>query len=302
MVRGQVIAAVTPFNEKGALMLDAFAEIVGWHIERGADGFLVAGDNGEGWALTADELRKLTETAVEAVKGRVPVFAGASAITAAQTVVLAGIAAEAGADGLCLQPQSYVLNGTEAEIVGRFEAVHKAVPLPIMLYNHPGRTGLNMTPDVLAAVCDAVPVVGLKEASNDFVQLSRVIERFHDRFAILTGPAHYIIPALQLGAHGYISTGPELYGDAARRILEADRLAVVERRALHCRITAAFQAVQFIGTRPAGIKAALRMLGLPAGLPREPVLPLLPADEARLEGELVRSGVLDEPVARRAAS
>lgn len=302
MVRGQVVAAVTPFSAKGEIMLDAFAEIIRWHIDCGAGGFLIAGDNGEGWALTPDELGRIGRRAVAEAKGRVPIFVGTSAITAAETIQLSRIAAQAGADGLCLQPQSYVLNGTPAEIVGRFAAVHKAVPLPIVLYNHPSRTGLNLTPDILASICDAVPVVGLKEASNDFLQLTRIIERFHDRFAILTGPAHYIMPALDLGAAGYISTGPELMGRDARRILEAPRLEVAERRGLHCRITAAFQAVQYVGTRPAGIKAALNMLGLPAGQTREPVLPLTPGDEANLHAELVRLGILEASKRRRAAS
>ncbi|MDP6787434.1 MAG: dihydrodipicolinate synthase family protein [Rhodospirillales bacterium] len=302
MVSGQVIAPVTPFNAKGELMVEHFGEIVRWHLDCGVGGFLVAGDNGEAWALTADELGRVTRTAIEEVKGRVPVFVGASAITAANSIALAGVAADAGADGLCLQPQSYVLNGTTAEIVGRIQAVHKAVPLPILLYNHPGRTGLNMTPDILDALCGAVPVVGLKEASNDFVQLTRIIERFADRFAVLTGPAHYIIPAMELGAAGYISTGPELLGAGAGRILETAAMTTAERRHLHCTITDAFTAVQFIGTRPAGIKAALVMLGLPAGLPREPVLALSPDDEARLRDALVRCGILDEAVPRRRAS
>ena len=302
MVRGQVIAPVTPFDAKGKLMLDAYGEIIRWHLDCGVGGFLVAGDNGEAWALTADELDRVTRTAKEEVKGRVPVFVGASAITAANSVALAAVAAEAGADGLCLQPQSYLLNGTAAEIVDRIETVHKAVPLPILLYNHPARTGLNMTPDILDAICDAVPVVGLKEASNDFVQLTRIIERFADRFAILTGPAHYIIPAMELGAAGYISTGPELFGVGAGRILETAGMTTAERRRLHCAITDAFIAVQFIGTRPAGIKAALAMLGLPAGMPREPVLPLTADDEARLRDALVRCGVLEDATPRRAAS
>lgn len=302
MVQGQVIAPVTPFGAKGELMLDAYVEIIRWHLDCGVGGFLIAGDNGEAWALTKEELGRVTRAATDEIKGRVPIFVGASAITAAESAALAAIAAEAGADGLCLQPQSYLLGGTTAEIVGRFAAVHKAVPLPILLYNHPGRTGLNMTPDILEAICDAVPVAGLKEASNDFVQLTRIIERFADRFAVLTGPAHYIIPAMELGAAGYISTGPELFGAGAGRILETAGMTTADRCRLHCAITDAFTAVQFIGTRPAGIKAALAMLGLPAGMPREPVLPLTTDDEARLRDALVRCGVLDDAAPRRAAS
>ena len=169
-VRGQFIAPVTPFTADGDLMVDAFAEILRWHLESGAGGFLIAGDNGEGWALTDAELGLLTEAAKTEAAGRVPIFTGAGAITAQRTIELCDVAARAGADGLCLQPQSYVLNGTKAEICRRFELVSRAVPLPIMLYNNPARTGLNLGVDVLEGICDVAPVVALKEASADFTK------------------------------------------------------------------------------------------------------------------------------------
>jgi 4-hydroxy-tetrahydrodipicolinate synthase len=301
MVKGQVVAPIKPFSATGELLLDAFREVLRWHISCGCGGFMVAGDNGEAWALTREELALVTRTAKDEAKGRVPVFVGTSAITARETIALSQLVRDAGADGLVVQPQSYVLNGTHDEIVRRYAAISKAVPLPMLLYNHPGRTGVNMTPDILAAVCDVSPVVGLKEASDNFLQLSQIIERFSERFAVLTGPAHYIIPGILLGAVGYISTGPELLGKEAPKILAVDKMSISERRDLHSRITGLFQAVQFTGTRPAGIKAALAMLGLPAGIPREPLLPLNAADQAKVRDALVRYRALPAGGQRNAA-
>ena len=299
MVRGQVIAPVTPFDDQGRFLPDAFTEVLRWHLDCGAGGFLIAGDNGEGWALTAEELGQVTRLAKDTVAGRVPIFTGAVSITTRETIRLARVAAEAGADGLGIQPQSYVLNATREENLRRFGSVAEAVPLPQMLYNHPGRTGVNLTPDLLDEICDVAPVVALKEAGDSFLQLTEIIARFADRFAILVGPAHYIIPAIQLGAAGYVSTGPELLGKEAPRILAPEALSVVERRDLHTRMTELFKAAQYTGTRPAGIKAALGMLGLPTGIPREPVLPLNADDLARVSDALVRCRVLDD--AREAA-
>ena len=301
-VRGQYLAPVTPFSREGALMLDAFAEIIRWHIDCGVDGFLIAGDNGEAWALKPTELGRVVETAVNVVAGRVPVFAGASAITAAETITLAEIAADAGADGLCVTPQAYVLGGTKAEVAGRYAALAKAVPLQIMVYNNPARTGVNVTADILGAICDVAPVVGLKEASGDFVHVSGIIEKFADRIGVLAGAAHFIIPALALGAAGYLSTAPELFGARARRILEFESMPMEERRDLHVRITKIFEVLMWTGTRPAAYKAAINMIGLPAGYPREPVQPLTREDEAKVRAVLAECGVFADSVPQRAAS
>src|SRR3990167_6195500 len=111
-VRGHVPAVVTPFSAKGDLMLDAFAKMLSWHVDCGCSGFLVLGDNGESWAVSDDELVRITRAAMATVKGRVPVFVGTSAITTRDTVRRSALAAEAGADGICVQPQNYVLKGT----------------------------------------------------------------------------------------------------------------------------------------------------------------------------------------------
>ncbi len=209
-IEGNIPAVVTPFDDNGDLMLDAFEQVVAWHLEMGAEGICVAGDNGEAWSLTPEERRRLAEAAVRVAKGRVPVVMGASAPTARQTIAHAEIAANAGADALMTGPQSYVLKATAAEIVDRFVAVHEAVPLPFVAYNSPRRTGLNLDVETLGAVCDAVPVIGLKEASRDFFHTTNVIRVHGRRLSVLIGPCPFIIPGLALGARGFISSGPEL--------------------------------------------------------------------------------------------
>ena len=292
-IRGHVPAVVTPFSERGDLMLDAFAELVRWHVDGGADGICVAGDNGEAWALTADERRALAETAVREVKGRVPVAVGASAITARQSIELAEIAATAGADAVMLQPQAYVLKAGTTEIAKRYERVAAAVPIPILAYNSPRRTGLDMDLGTLDAICGVAPIVALKEASRDFFHTTHVIERFAHRFAVMIGPGPFIMPGVALGAAGFISSGPELLGPTAGRIMAlATAAPTQESRQLHFTISTVYQTLMNAGIWPAALKAALNMLGVRAGFPREPVSALTPDAERALRAHLVAAGVV----------
>ncbi len=294
LVEGNVPAVVTPFDEGGELLLDDFAAIVRWHLSNGADGICIAGDNGEAWALTLEDRKQLAQTAVKVVAGSVPLVMGASAPTARQTIALVEIAAEAGVDAVMTGPQAYVLKATSREIVSRLEAIHKAVPLPILLYNSPRRTGLNLDVTTFGAICDAVPVVGVKEASRDFFHVTHLIHHFGGRVPVLIGPCPFIIPGLALGARGFISTGPELFGKKAAGIRAlASEKPDEESRELHYRLTRIYETLMGTGTWPAAIKASLNLLGVPAGVPREPVQPLTPEDIEKLERVMREIHLLD---------
>jgi 4-hydroxy-tetrahydrodipicolinate synthase len=273
---GFVPAVVTPFTPAGEIMEEGFAEIVGWLIGNGARGICVAGDNGESWTLSAAERARLTAIALKVAAGRVPVMTGCTAPSAAQSVVYARAAAEAGADGLLMMPQTYVLKASTAELLRRFEAVAKAVPLPIVAYNSPRRTGgIELSLDDLDRLTGVAPIIGIKESHRDFFHHSHLLHRFRDRMAVMVGPCHFIFPGIALGAAGFIATGPELLGSDAARIMEVGRAAPSpELAVLHHKLTVAYQALMGTGTWPAALKAALNLMGLPAGVPRDPVLPL----------------------------
>jgi 4-hydroxy-tetrahydrodipicolinate synthase len=288
-VYGNVPALVTPFDAEGHILEEAFDTLVRWHFAEGADGICVAGDNGESWTLSAQERRMLAIIALRAAGGK-PVIVGASATTARQSIAYAEAVADTGITALMIGPQPYVMKATTAELVGRLAAIHHAVPLPILVYNSPRRTGITLTIETLRAITEAVPVVGLKEGTRDFFYLSHVIHHFRDRLAVLIGPAPFILPGLQLGAAGFISSGPELLGGRARSIMGySDRPLDQAGRDLHQALTRLYEALMGAGTWPASLKAGYALLGLPGGLPREPILPLEPdkvAELAALLGEL----------------
>ena len=279
-VQGYWPATVTPFDASGALRYDDFRRIVRWLVDGGAQGICIAGDNGESWALTPDERGQLVREARAEVGQRVPLVLGASAATTRQSIAYAEIAAREGADGILLMPPTYVLKATRAELVAHFRKVGAAVPLPIIAYNSPRRAGIALSVDDLAAIVDVAPIVGLKESTRDFAHLSEVIRRLGERIAIMTGPASFVLPGIALGAHGFISSGPELLGSLASRLMTLGKAAPgSEYRQAHYAMTRVYEGLMSLGTWPAALKAGVNLMGQPGGVPRDPVQPL--SDDAR---------------------
>ncbi|MEP7328366.1 MAG: dihydrodipicolinate synthase family protein [Betaproteobacteria bacterium] len=287
-VQGYWPATVTPFDASGALRYDDFRRIVRWLVDGGAQGICIAGDNGESWALTPDERGRLVREARAEVGTEFPLVLGASAPTTRQSIAYAEIAAREGADGILLMPQTYVLKATRAELVSHFRKVGAAVALPIVAYNSPRRAGIALTVDDLAAIVDAAPIVGLKESTRDMAHLSEVIRRLGERIAIMTGPASFVLPAIALGAHGFISSGPELLGPLASRLMDLGHAAPsAESRHAHHALNRVYEALMSFGTWPAALKAGVNLMGQPAGVPRDPVQPL-PSDACDRLATLLR--------------
>lgn len=292
-IGGFIPAVVTPFDKQGAIAEDDFAALVDWLIACGATAIAVAGDNGESWNLDIAERSRLTRLAVDAAAGRVPVVTGVTAPSAAQTVRYAQAVVEAGADGVLAMPQTYVLKATREELLRRFETLAQAVDTPIILYNSPRRAGIDMSPADVAALLEVAPIVAIKESNRDFFHHTHLIERLRDRIAILVGPCHYIFPGVALGAKGFIATGPELLGPIAGRLTGIARQAPGdEMRRLHYTLTVVYQALMRLGTWPSSLKAALGLIGQPAGVPRDPVLPLAGPDLDELRRILDDLGLL----------
>jgi 4-hydroxy-tetrahydrodipicolinate synthase len=188
------------------------------------------------------------------------------------------------------------------EIVARLDTIYRAVPLPIVLYNSPRRTGISLTIETMRAITEAVPVIALKEASRDFFYLTKVIRHFADRLAVLVGPAPFIIPGIQLGAAGFISSGSELFGARTARVMDVAAEALTDdMRDLHYGFTCVYETLMSLGTWPSALKAAHILMGQPAGVPREPVAPLGGADVEKLRTVMQDFGLIGEGAAILAA-
>jgi 4-hydroxy-tetrahydrodipicolinate synthase len=298
-LRGFVPAVATPFDARGEIMEDAFAALVGHLVGIGAQGICVAGDNGESWALTLAERRRLTRLAVDRCAGRVPVIMGATAPGAQQTIDYARAAVEAGAAGVLVMPQTYVMKATREELLRRFERLAGAVDVPIVLYNSPRRAVIELSIDDVAAIGEVAPVVGIKESNRDIGHLTRLLRRMAGRIAVMVGPAYYILAGSALGAAGFIATGPEFLGETAGRLMEIGRRAPdAEYVAAHQKLTIVYETLMALGTWPSALKAGLNLLGLPAGVPRDPLMPLGGAPLDRLRATLDELGLLPAGTAR----
>lgn len=276
-LHGFVPAVVTPFNERGDLMEDAFQTLVKHFYKLGAVAICVAGDNGEAWALSIEERGRLTQLAVDAVHGNIPIITGCSATGLQDSVSFAQVAEEHGASAVLSMPQTYVLKTTREELLTRFEKLGRSIHIPIVAYNSPRRSGLALSPLDIEAIMGVAPIIGIKESSRDFFHHTELIETLGHKLAIMVGPCHFIVPGLAMGAAGFIATGPEFLGKQAQHIPALARAAASEaRQACHFKLTKLYQVLMGTGTWPASLKAALNLMGLPAGVPRDPVHPATP--------------------------
>lgn len=296
-------APVTPFDATGEFLPEAFAKVLGYHLDVvKVDTMLIAGCNGEGYALTDDELGQVVKVCAKVVGKRIPYFVHVSRTRTAECIRRAEIAAENGATGIALgQPQIY--DSSESKVIERFKEVARAVPLPMMIYNLSHLSHFSLSPALTNAICDVAPVEVLKDVPTDFDHIKRMIVEVGDRIPVLYGHKDTLVPALLLGGGGFVGTGPEIFGAECRKLFfEVHSMTPRERMDLHWRYGLVSDALMWkIGKPPAGIKAAMTMIGVYAGFPRDHIEPLTSAEERQLRDIFVKARVLaPERVAKRA--
>jgi 4-hydroxy-tetrahydrodipicolinate synthase len=294
--KGVMHAVVTPFDADGAIDEHAFRENIVTFLHEGVHGVVVAGDNGEEWALSDHEKIVLTHLArriIDEAGSKAKLVVGTSAIPTAKTVDAIKHIADAGADGAMVGPPTHLVTSSLAELMTRFETVARQGGLPLVLYNNPRRTQINLTPDIVDRLADVDGIVAIKDSVRDFAQHSATIERARDRINVMLGPCTQIFPAVLLGGAGYISTGPDILGRAGVEYYHDLVAGRVEKAVpVHFQLQRVYSALNGIGTWPAGLKAALDLVGKRGGYPRAPILPLSQADRERIRVVLAESGLL----------
>jgi 4-hydroxy-tetrahydrodipicolinate synthase len=274
-LEGTFPALVTPFRSNGAglepvLDEDALRALVDRVIEGGVEGVVPCGTTGESVTLTDDEHERVIRVVVEQAKGRVPVIAGAGTVSTAHTIHLAKNAKKAGADGLLLVCP-YYNRPTQAGLEAHFRAVLAAVPLPTVLYNIPGRTGVDLAVDTLERLGDVKAIVAVKEATGNVMRSQEILARCGDRFIVLSGDDALTLPIVAVGGKGVISVTanafPRETSEVARLALRGDFDAA---RALHLRLLPVHQSM-FIESNPGPVKAILAAAGHMAPLVRLPL-------------------------------
>jgi 4-hydroxy-tetrahydrodipicolinate synthase len=288
---------VTPFTRSGALDEAALRRLVRRQIDSGIHFLVPCGTTGENPTLSRDERRRVVTIAVEEATGRVPVLAGAGGYDTAEVVHLAREMAAAGANGL-LSVTPYYNRPPPDGLVAHYRAIADATPLPVVVYNVPGRTGCNIDPATLRRLAAIPNIVGVKEASGNMAQIVEVCASAPDDFLVLSGDDALTLPVMAAGGHGIISV---VSNEVPREM--ADFVEAVERgdfghaRAINRRLQPLMQ-VNFIEPNPIPVKAAMAAMGLLEEVYRLPLVPPRPESAARIRAALAGLGLLSSAVER----
>lgn len=259
MFRGAITALVTPFKN-GHVDEDALRNLIEDQIAGGIDGLVPCGTTGESPTLSHDEHDRVIEITIDAAKKRVPVIAGTGSNSTAEALRLTKHAQEAGADG-ALIACPYYNKPTQEGIYQHFELIAKNVPIPMIPYNIPGRTGVNMSPELIARLSKISNIVGIKEASGSLKQMNDVIDLCAPDFDVLSGDDGLTIPLMAIGGKGVISVASNLVPRDVSSMIDAMEAGDLQgARALHAKMSPLFD-ILFIETNPIPVKAALSMMG-----------------------------------------
>jgi 4-hydroxy-tetrahydrodipicolinate synthase len=279
-LEGVVVAMVTPFNDDESLDEEGLRAVVRFLVERRVHGLFPAGSQGEFYALTTDERRRVLEVTLEAVEGRVFVMAHVGAVTTREAIVLARHAEAAGADVLSAITPFFV-SPSQDELYRYYVALAAATDLPVMAYNNPGRTGVNLQPATVARVArDAPNFVGIKDSGGDLTQFAEYIRLCPPGFKAFMGRDSLIFAGLAHGAAGAVAATANVVPELVVSIYDAASARdFVQGRELQ-RLLAPLRQAFGLGSFPVVVKEAMQVIGLPAGPARGPVGPL--SDEARV--------------------
>jgi 4-hydroxy-tetrahydrodipicolinate synthase len=298
LFRGLGTALITPFTESGALDESALERFVDFQIDGGVDFLVPCGTTGENPALSAVEHRRVVELVVRHANGRVPVLAGAGSNNTPRAIELAEQAIDIGADGVLTITPYYnkpTPDGLRRHFGMQAEAINKKKPgFPMIMYNVPGRTGLNMTAETTLRMAAEVPnIIGVKEASANLEQIMSVIRGRRDGFIVLSGDDAWTLPLIAAGADGLVSVSsneiPRLMSDLVSAALRGDFAAA---RAVHYRVLPLLTG-NFIESNPGPVKFACKLLGIiDSDAVRPPLAPITEGSRKKMEAILREAGLL----------
>jgi 4-hydroxy-tetrahydrodipicolinate synthase len=281
VLRGCYVAIVTPFTEKGAVNEKALRSNIDFLISKGVAGIVPCGTTGESPTLSWDEHNHVVDVALEQAKGKIQVIAGAGSNNTAEALAAAKHAKSVGADAiLCITP--YYNKPTQEGLYQHFRAIATEVDIPIVLYNVPGRTGVNMLPETVERLCAFENIVAVKEASGNVLQISEIHRRCGDRLTILSGDDSLTLAILACGGKGVISVvgnfAPEKMIAMINAFLAKDTVTALK---LHEELMPLSQSM-FIETSPIPVKTAMNLLGMNAGPLRLPLVAMSERNKAEL--------------------
>ncbi len=288
---GAAVAIITPMHQDGSIHYDALRQIIEDQIARGTDAIVICGTTGECSTMTDQEQLATIKFAVDTVAHRVPVIAGAGSNDTAHGCALAAGAAASGADAL-LMVTPYYNKTSQAGLVAHFTAMAEAGGIPVILYNVPSRTGVNIKPETVKKLSEHPLINGIKEASGNIAQVAQIAALCGDEINIYSGNDDQVVPLLSLGGKGVISVvsniAPTLVHDCCKAWFDGD---TAEARRLQLEMLPLSDAM-FCDVNPIPVKYAMNLLGWEAGKCRLPLVEPGDAQKAKIEQTMRMHGLL----------
>jgi len=290
MFKGAMVAIVTPFKND-QIDEKALRELIEFQIDNGTDAIVPCGTTGESATLTHEEHDRVIEITIDAAKKRVPVIAGTGSNNTAEALRLTKHAYEAGADGaLIVCP--YYNRPTQEGLYQHFKTIAESVPIPILPYNIPSRTGVNLMPEMVAKLAKIKNIVGIKEASGSIKQMSDVINICDRDFAVLSGDDIFTLPLMAMGGTGIISVISNVAPSDMAGLVDAFEAGdMIRAKALHHKMSALIDAL-FIEVNPIPVKAALALMGKIKYEYRLPLCKMAEANFEKLKKVMVNYGLI----------
>jgi 4-hydroxy-tetrahydrodipicolinate synthase len=272
-------AMVTPFTADGQVDYEMAARLANYLVEQGSEGLVVCGTTGESPTLTWDEEYQLFQVVLESVGSRVAVLAGTGSNSTREAIAATDKAAKLGLHG-SLQVCPYYNKPPQEGLYRHFKAIAQNADLPLLLYNIPGRTGVNLLPETVARLAEIPSIIGIKEAAGSIEQVCAIRELTEPDFLIYSGDDALTLPFLSIGAHGVISVAAHLVGPQMQQMVKAFLTGDIQQaQVFHQKLLPLFRAL-FLTTNPIPVKCALELRGWSVGQPR---LPLVQASDTLQE-------------------
>lgn len=289
MLKGSLVALITPMNQDGSINYEQLHDLIDWHIENGTDGIVAVGTTGESATLPVEEHLAVIEATVKHVNKRVPVIAGTGANNTVEAITLSKAAEQAGAD-YTLSVVPYYNKPSQEGIYQHFKAIAEATSIPMIIYNVPGRTVVSMSNDTILRLAEIPNIVGVKEASGNIGNNIELINSVPEGFVVFSGDDPTGLPFMLCGGHGVVTVAanvaPKLFADMCRAALEGD---IATARRLNEQLIPIYNTM-FCEPSPAAPKWGLSLLGKCEPHVRLPLVALTEAGQAKVRAALEKSG------------
>ncbi len=294
MFKGSLVAMITPFGENGEVDEKGIEKLVEFHIQNGTNGIVPCGTTGESPTLSHEEHKRVVEVTINAVAGRVLVIAGTGSNCTREALELTSHAKKAGADGaLIITP--YYNKPTQKGLYLHFKKIAEEVDIPIVVYNVPSRTGVNILPETLAELAELKNIVAVKEASGNLDQMTHIVELCGDKITLLSGDDKLLLPVLSIGGKGVISVVANIIPrDVSDMVSEFEKGNYQRAKELFLSKVYPLSNAMFYETNPIPVKTSAQLMGLPSGDLRLPLASLSKNNLAKLKADLIKFGLLEE--------